>query len=151
MDFMDKNVIVTNRIKLIPKAILYHFGVLTSKIHMAWTKMVCGRLEQRYDYSIKIVYNNFPWCNPTDKQKRAIEKTAQRILQEREALINYSLADMYDAEHMPKKLYDAHQANDRAVMAAYGFDESMSESEIVAALMKLYQKFNTNIDRVIKV
>ena len=112
-------------------------------------RAICGRLKSDYSYSTTIVYNTFPFPPPNNQIK--IEKTAQRILQEREALINYSLADMYDAEHMPKKLYDAHQVNDRAVMAAYGFDESMSESEIVAALMKLYQKFNTNIDRVIKV
>ncbi|MDD7294159.1 MAG: methylase, partial [Oscillospiraceae bacterium] len=95
--------------------------------------------EMRYSYSNTIVYNNFPWCNPTDKQKATIEKTAQGILDARAKYPDCSLADLYDETTMPPELRKAHQLNDLAVMAAYGFDRKMTESECVAALMKRYQ------------
>ncbi len=141
MGYMDDSVLCSNKLRLMPNAELYHFGILESNVHMAWMRAVCGRLEMRYDYSIKIVYNNFPWPNPTDEQKVAIEKTAQAILDARAKYPDCSLADLYDEIAMPPELRKAHQANDRAVMQAYGFDvKTMTESSCVAELMKMYQK-----------
>ena len=101
--------------------------------------MVCGRLEMRYRYSKDIVYNNFPWPTPTDEQKARIEATAQAILDARAKFPDSSLADLYDEVTMPPELRRAHQDNDRAVMAAYGFSTKMSESDCVAELFKMYQ------------
>ncbi len=141
MGFLDENTIPTNLVLIIPDASLYHFGVLTSNVHMAWTRAVCGRLKSDYRYSKDIVYNNFPWCAPTEEQKRKIEETAQAILDARALYPNSSLADLYDEVAMPPELRKAHQANDRAVMQAYGFDiKTMTESSCVAELMKLYQQ-----------
>ena len=123
-----------------PNANLYHFGVLTSNVHMSWMRVVCGRLKSDYSYSIKIVYNNFPWCKPTEEQKTRIEQTAQAILDARAKYPDSSLADLYDEVTMPPELRKAHQDNDRAVMAAYGFSTKMTESECVAELFKMYQK-----------
>ncbi len=126
---------------MLPQATLFHFGVLTSNVHMAWVRAVCGRLEMRYRYSNDIVYNNFPWCNPTEKQKAKIEQTAQAILDARALYPDCSLADLYDEVTMPPELRRAHQANDKAVMQAYGFDvKTMTESACVAELMKMYQE-----------
>ena len=122
-------------------ATLYHFGVLTSNVQMAWMRAVCGRLKSDYSYSNTIVYNNFPWPNPTDEQKARIEETAQGILDARALYPDSSLADLYDELTMPPELRKAHQDNDRAVMRAYGFDiKTMTESTCVAELFKLYQK-----------
>ena len=141
MGYMDDSVLCSNKLRLMPNAELYHFGILESNVHMAWMRAVCGRLEMRYDYSIKIVYNNFPWCNPTAEQKKKIEETAQAILDARALYPDCSLADLYDEVAMPPELRKAHQANDRAVMQAYGFDvKTMTESTCVAELMKMYQK-----------
>ena len=140
LGFLNSDTIPTNSAVIIPDATLYHFGVLTSNVHMAWVRAVCGRLEMRYRYSKDIVYNNFPWCNPTPEQKAKIEQTAQAILDARELYPDCSLADLYDETVMPPELRKAHQANDRAVMAAYGFDvKTMTESSCVAELMKMYQ------------
>ena len=140
MGFMTPDVMCSNRVKISENATLYHFGVLTSNVHMAWVNAVCGRLETRYCYSVNIVYNNFPWCNPTAEQKKKIEETAQAILDARALYPDCSLADLYDEVAMPPELRKAHQANDRAVMQAYGFDvKSMTESTCVAELMKMYQ------------
>ena len=123
---------------------LFIFGVLESNVHMAWMRCVCGRLKSDYDYSIKIVYNNFPWPAPTEQQKAKIEQTAQAILEARALYPDSSLADLYDDLTMPPELRKAHQANDRAVMDAYGFIKGTaartSESACVAELMKLYQQ-----------
>ena len=140
MGFLTPDIICSNKLQLIPNATLYHFGILTSIVHMSWMRTVCGRLEMRYDYSGSIVYNNFPWCEPTDAQKSAIEKTAQAILDARALYPDCSLADLYDEATMPPELRKAHQANDRAVMKAYGYAPSMTEPEIVADLMKRYQE-----------
>jgi len=138
--FIDKNKISTNANLIIPNATLYHFGVLTSNVHMAWMRAVCGRLKSDYRYSKDIVYNNFPWCTPTEKQKAKIEQTAQAILDARALYPDSSLADLYDELTMPPELRKAHQQNDRAVMQAYGFSvKDMTESKCVAELMKLYQ------------
>lgn len=142
--YMDDTVLCSNKVRLMPDASLYHFGILTSNIHMAWVRVVCGRLKSDYDYSIKIVYNNFPWPTPTEAQKERIERTAQAILDARALYPDSSLADLYDELTMPPELRKAHQLNDRAVMAAYGFTKEhpayKSETACVAELMKMYQK-----------
>ena len=139
--FAEADVISSNAVQIIPNATQYHFGVLTSNVHMAWMRAVCGRLEMRYRYSKEIVYNTFPWPTPTDEQKKKIEETAQAILDARALYPDCSLADLYDEVAMPPELRRAHQANDRAVMQAYGFDvKTMTESACVAELMKMYQK-----------
>lgn len=141
--YMSPDVLCSNKLRLMPNATLYHFGVLTSNVHMAWMRAVCGRLESRYDYSIKIVYNNFPWCNPTEEQRQKIEATAQAILDARAKYPDCSLADLYDEVTMPIELRRAHQANDRAVMAAYGFPTTMTESDCVARLLEMYQQITS--------
>ena len=139
MGFMSPNVMASDLVFIIPDATLYHFGVLESNVHMAWMRAVCGRLEMRYRYSKDIVYNNFPWPEPTADQQTRIEQTAQTILDVRANYPDSSLADLYDPNFMPYDLLQAHRNNDRAVMAAYGFATKMTESECVAALFKLYQ------------
>ena len=140
LGFLDCNVISSNANLIVPNASLYHFGILTSNVHMAWMRVVCGRLKSDYRYSASIVYNNFPWPTPTEAQKAKIEQTAQAILDARNKFPDCSLADLYDEAAMPPDLRKAHQENDRAVMAAYGFNIKMSESECVAELFKMYQK-----------
>ncbi len=139
--FVAPEIICSNANLLIPNATLYHFGVITSNVHMAWVSTVCGRIKSDYRYSKEVVYNNFPWCNPTTEQKAKIEKTAQMILDARALYPDSSLADLYDELTMPPELRKAHQANDRAVMEAYGFWGKLNtESECVAELMKMYQR-----------
>lgn len=142
--FMDKEIIASDAVQNVPNATLYHFGVLTSNVHMAWMRVVCGRLKSDYRYSNTIVYNNFPWCQPTEEQKARIEATAQAILDARAKYPDCSLADLYDEVTMPPELRRAHQENDRAVMAAYGFSTKMTESECVAELFKLYKSLTVN-------
>ena len=139
MGFLDCGIVASNLVYIVPNANLYHFGVLTSFVHMAWVRAVCGRMKSDYRYSNAVVYNNFPWCNPTDEQIRKIEQTAQTIIDVRAKMEDCSLADLYDNFSMPLELRKAHQANDKAVMAAYGFDAAMDESEIVARLFELYE------------
>lgn len=139
MGFMTPDVLCSNLVKIIPDASLYHFGILTSNVHMAWMRTVCGRLKSDYRYSKDIVYNNFPWPTPTDAQKAAIEHTAQAILDARALYPDCSLADLYDEVTMPVELRRAHQQNDKAVMQAYGFWGSVkTESDCVARLMEMY-------------
>ena len=144
LGFLDGNTISTNLNLIIPNATIYHFGILTSTVHMAWMRTVCGRLKSDYRYSKDIVYNNFPWPTPTDAQKAKIEQTAQAILDARALYPDCSLADLYDEVTMPPELRRAHQQNDRAVMDAYGFvkgtPERTSESDCVAALMRRYRE-----------
>lgn len=140
MGFLRSDVIASDAVQIIPNANKYIFGVLTSNVHMAWMRTVCGRLKSDYRYSANIVYNNFPWPTPTDEQKAKIEDTAQGILDARALYPDSSLADLYDELTMPIELRKAHQANDRAVMEAYGFSLKMTEQECVAELMKMYQK-----------
>jgi hypothetical protein len=118
---MNAETIASDAVILMPEATLYDFGIMTSNVHNAWMRAICGRLEMRYRYSASIVYNNFPWTTPTEKQKQKIEKTAQSILDARNLYPNCSLADLYDEITMPPELRKAHQANDKAVMEAYGF------------------------------
>lgn len=141
MDYLSKEIIPGDKLFMLPSASLYALGVMTSNVHMAWMRATCGRLEMRYSYSNTIVYNNFPWPNTTDEQKKKIEQTAQAILDARALYPDSSLADLYDELTMPVELRRAHQNNDRAVMEAYGFDvKTMTESQCVAELFKLYQQ-----------
>ena len=141
MGFLTGETIPTNLVQIISDATLYHFGILESNVHMAWMRAVCGRLKSDYRYSKDVVYNNFPWPNPTDEQRAKIEQTAQAILDARALYPDSSLADLYDELTMPVELRRAHQDNDRAVMAAYGFPvRTMTESQCVAELFKLYQE-----------
>lgn len=173
--YMPKDVISTDANMVLPNATLYHFGVLTSNVHNAWMRAVCGRLKSDYRYSNTIVYNNFPWPQqfkidnsklkmengkwtlsgedlPADKKELSIVhsqlsiiNTAQAILDARAKYPDSSLADLYDETVMPPELRKAHQANDRAVMAAYGFSTKMTESECVAELFKMYEKLTEKI------
>ena len=151
MGYMDSNSLCSNKLRLMPNATIYEFGILESNVHMAWMRVVCGRLKSDYDYSIKIVYNNFPWPTPTEQQKAKIEQTAQAILDARALYPDSSLADLYDELTMPPELRKAHQANDRAVMDAYGFTRGTaartSESACVAELMKLYQQKVSELEK----
>ena len=142
MGFMDSNVLCGDANLMIPEASLFHFGILTSNVHMAWVRVVCGRIKSDYRYSKDIVYNNFPWPTPTDAQKAKIEQTAQAILDARALYPDSSLADLYDEVTMPPELRRAHQQNDRAVMEAYGFPVSrdFTESDCVARLFEMYKQ-----------
>lgn len=140
MGFMPPNVLVSNAMFLIPNATLYHFGVLMSSVHMAWMRAVAGRLKSDYRYSKDIVYNNFPWAEPTDGQKAKIEQAAQAILDARAIYSDSSLADLYDERTMPIELRKAHQRNDRAVMQAYGFPIGITEDQCAVKLLALYKE-----------
>ena len=137
--FTDAEVVVNIQASFIPNGDLYTFGVLTSSAMMAWLKIVGGRFKSDYRFSATTVYNPFPWCAPSAKQKASIESTAQKILDVRAGFADSTLADLYNELTMPKVLREAHRDNDRAVLAAYGFSANATESEIVAALMNLYQ------------
>ena len=140
MGFLRDDVIPTNAVLIIPDAGLYHFGILTSSLHMAWMRVVAGRLEMRYRYSKDVVYNNFPWPQPSEEQRERISQTAQAILDARALYPDSNLADLYDELAMPVELRRAHRANDVAVLEAYGFPKDATESDIVARLFKMYQE-----------
>ena len=144
MGFMSPDDMASDACFIIPDATLYHFGILESNIHMAWMRAVCGRLKSDYRYSKDVVYNNFPWPNPTDEQKAKIEQTAQAILDARAKIPRLKLADMKQGNKMYlfPELFAAHQQNDSAVMKAYGFPvkREFTESHCVAELFKLYQE-----------
>jgi hypothetical protein len=147
MGFEPANVLASNLLKIIPNAQNYHFGVLTSRMHMAWVRAVCGRLESRFRYSSGIVYNNFPWPTPSEAQRAAIERTTQGILDARAEHPNASLADLYDSLTMPPNLVAAHAANDRAVDAAYGQPRGFpTEAARLAFLFDLYQNLVAPLD-----
>lgn len=144
--FMTPDVIGSNLVLIVPDASLYHFGILTSNVHMAWMRTVAGRLKSDYRYSAKIVYNNFPWPEVTNEQEEKISQTAQAILDARALYPDSSLADLYDELTMPPELRKAHQANDKAVMQAYGMTKEvdgkktwLTESETVARLFEMYE------------
>jgi hypothetical protein len=142
IEYLKADILAGDKLFQMPHASLYHFGVLTSNVHMGWMRATCGRLEMRYSYSNTIVYNNFPWPNPTEEQKAKIEKTAQAILDARALYPNATLADLYDDITLTPALLKAHQDNDRAVMEAYGWKagSQFKESMCVAELFKLYQE-----------
>ena len=152
MGFLTPDNIPTTQVQIVPNATLYHFGILTSSVHMAWMRAVAGRLKSDYRYSKEIVYNTFPWPDLSGSSaatspnrrgreiKAKIEQTAQAILDARAKYPDSSLADLYDETTMPLDLRKAHEANDLAVMQAYGFKPKMTEAEIVAQLFKMYEK-----------
>ena len=146
--FLDDSVLCSNKLRLMPEASLYHFGILTSSLHMAWMRTVGGYFGPSYQYSVNIVYNNFPWPmhdqNSSLSAKDKVEKAAQEILNARALFPDSSLADLYDPDLMPFELRKAHRANDAAVLEAYGFRKDMTEPEIVAELFKMYQKLTEN-------
>ena len=140
IDFKDSDTIVTMPDLALPHGDLYDFAILSSKVHIAWVKIVCGRQKSDLRYANGLVYNNFPWPNPTEKQKVKIEKAAQKILDIRAIYTEASLAALYDDVVMPSDLRRAHRDNDIAVLEAYGFDKKITEDEIVAKLFELYQE-----------
>ena len=141
MGYLNEETIAGNTLFIIEDATLYHFGILTSNVHMAWMRTVGARMKSDYRYSKDVVYNNFPWPTPTDTQKAKIEQTAQAILDARALYPDASLADLYDETTMPPELRKAHQQNDKAVMMAYGFWGKLnSEPACVSELMKMYQQ-----------
>jgi hypothetical protein len=143
LGFFTPRHIVADSCLFVANATKFHFGVLTSAMHMAWVRTTCGRLKSDYRYSKDVVYNNFPWPEPTDKQRAAIEAAAQRVLDERAQHPESTLADLYDPISMPAGLVKAHYALDRAVDAAYGRTNFKSEAERVAYLFTLYEKLTS--------
>ncbi|WP_180168343.1 DNA methyltransferase [Acinetobacter sp. YH01003] len=140
--FLDSSVLCSNKLRLVANADLFHFGVLTSVMHMAWMRTVTGRLKSDYQYSVKIVYNNFPWPQEvTEKQKKRIEDAAQAVLDTRKKYPESSLADLYDPLLMPVELSKAHQSLDKAVDSAYSRKKFNNEAERVAFLFELYEQY----------
>ena len=144
MGYVSPDVICGNANFVIPNASLYHFGVLMSLLHNYWMRVTCGRIKSDFRYSNTIVYNNFPWPTPTEEQKARIEATAQAILDARALYSDSSLADLYSKTSTMPELRRAHQENDRAVMAAYGFSAQMTEAECVAELFRMYQQLTSS-------
>lgn len=140
MELLDADTIGGASILMIPNATLYTFAILNSNVHMAWMRTVCGRMKSDYRYANGLVYNTFPWPNPTEQQRRKIEKTAKAIIDARALYPDSNLAALYDPLTMPSELLKAHNANNRAVMDAYGFSTKMTEADCVAELMRMYQK-----------
>lgn len=147
LGFMGPNALCSDKLRLMPSATLYHFGVLTSSVHMAWMRAVCGRLEMRYSYSVDIVYNAFVWPEVTEVQRTKIEKTAQAILDARKKYPDSSFADLYDETTMPPELRKAHRENDQAVLKAYGLPPDATEEAIVVHLMGLYTEKVAEVER----
>lgn len=145
--FEHPDTVTSNASSIVPEATLYHFGILTSSVHMAWMRVVAGRLESRYRYSGSVVYNTFPWPHVSEEQRIKIEKTAEKILQARDLYSEVSFADMYGNLPLFNELNEAHEANDIAVLEAYGFDKDLSEAEIVSRLLQLYKQRTDEIDK----
>ena len=144
IDYLSSDIIPGNKLYFLQDAVPYHFGVVTSIVHMAWMRAVGGYFGPSYNYSNTIVYNNFPWPQPSENQKARIDQTAQAILEARALYPNSSLADLYDELTMPAELRKAHRANDAVVLEAYGFPKDASEADIVARLFKMYQELTEN-------
>ncbi|MBL0309968.1 MAG: class I SAM-dependent DNA methyltransferase [Bacteroidetes bacterium] len=146
MGFFTKKSIASNSCHIVPSANLYHFGVLMSVMHMAWVKTVCGRLKSDFRYSKDIVYNNYPWpLNPTDKQTKAIEAAAQKVLDARLLFPNSSLADLYDPLTMPPALVKAHNELDKAVDLAYRPQAFLTEAKRMEFLFELYEQYTKDL------
>lgn len=144
--FFDRHYIAGDTCMIIPDANIFHFGILTSQMHMAWVKRVCGRLESRFRYSKDIVYNNYPWPEaPTDKQKQMVESAAKAVLEVRTKFPNSSLADLYDPLTMPPALIKAHQVLDKAVDLCYRSQPFVSESARITYLFELYDKYTSGL------
>ena len=148
MGFMT-DVMCSDKVRLLPNATLYHFGIMESNVHMAWMRAICCRLKSDYSYTINDVYNNFPWPTPTPEQQSKIEQTAQAILDARALYPDSSLADLYDPVLMPPELLKAHRENDKAVMQAYGFPiKDFTESDCVAELFKMYKAMTEGKNKI---
>lgn len=144
MAFVARNVIANDQVLTITGATPYHFGVLSSTMHMAWVRYTCGRLKSDYRYSKDIVYNNFPWPEPpTETQAKTITSAAQAVIDARAKFPTSSLADLYDPLSMPPALTHAHQALDRAVNAAYGKKNFVSDAQRVSFLFERYQRYTS--------
>lgn len=142
--FLQPNIVTTTEIQMIPGATPYHFGILTSEMHMAWVRQVCGRLESRYRYSNKLVYNNFPWPQDvSERQRGVVEACAEEVLAVRASFKGQTLADLYDPLAMPKALREAHKDLDRAVDKCYRSAPFTGERQRVEYLFELYQKLTT--------
>lgn len=139
IDFLDPNIIASNKLYLIPTTSIYLFGIIESIVHMTWMRMTAGRKGISYSYSLA-VYTNFPFPELDDKQRKVISKTAQSILDARRLYPNSSLADLYGPLTMPKELQDAHKANDKVILKAYGLSVNSSESEILQKLFAMYEE-----------
>jgi hypothetical protein len=148
MGFMSPDVISTNLNLIVPDATLYHFGILTSTMHMSWVRYVCGRLESRYRYSKDVVYNNYPWPEPTDVQREKVESLAQGVLDARANHPTSTLADLYHPTTMPPDLRKAHDALDKAVDQCYRKEPFTSERERVEYLFGLYRKLTEGFGAV---
>ncbi len=144
MAFFSDSVICSNKVQFVAGATLFHFGVLTSQMHMAWMRAVCGRLESRYSYSNTIVYNNFPWPDATDVQKKQLGTLAQGILDARATYPDSTLADLYDPLTMPPDLRKAHDAVDRFVDRLYRKAPFATDADRVALLFKRYQELTAS-------
>ncbi|MGH9438318.1 MAG: type IIL restriction-modification enzyme MmeI [Terriglobia bacterium] len=139
--FVNPDTMASNLVKIFPNVTLYHFGVLSSAMHMAWVRQVCGRLESRYGYSNKLVYNNFPWPEaPTAKQRAAVEAAAQGVLDARNEFPDATLADLYDPLAMPPALTKAHASLDRAVDLCYRAQLFENDLRRIEHLFALYEK-----------
>ena len=144
--FCTKNIICGDKLFNLPNATLFHFGIITSLMHMTWMKYTCGRLKSDFSYSNTIVYNNFPWPeNPTDKQKENIEKSAQAVLDARLQFPQSSLAALYDPNTMPPVLVKAHQALDKAVDLCYRSQPFINETKRIEFLFELYDKYTAGL------
>ena len=146
LGFFSKDFIVTNSCSVIANASLFHFGILSSVMHIAWVKYTCGRLESRFRYSNTIVYNNYPFPeNTNEKQLKAIETAAQKILDVRLQFPKSSLADLYDPLTMPPTLVKAHNELDKAVDLAYRPQAFTSEANRLVFLFELYEKYTADL------
>jgi hypothetical protein len=142
--FIDPSVLTSDLCFIMEKGTLFHFGILSSVMHMAWMRQVAGRLESRYRYSSKLVYNNYPWPKDvTDKQRQAVEKAAQGVLDARTHFPNSTLADLYDPLTMPPELSMAHIALDRAVDRCYRAETFDNDRKRIEFLFALYEKITT--------
>jgi hypothetical protein len=143
---LEPSIITSGSALIIPNANLYIFGIITSKMHMNWMAMVCGRLESRFQYSASIVYNNYPWPeNPSEKQRKTIEEKAQNVLDVRASFPDSSLADLYNPLTMPPALVKAHNELDKAVDAAYSKQAFTSEAKRMEFLFELYEKYTADL------
>jgi len=144
--YLQKEIIISDSAISLPNAKLYHFGIITSIMHMCWVKTTCGRLKSDFRYSNTIVYNNYPWPeSPTDKQIKAIEEKAQAVLDARATFPNSSLADLYSPLTMPPALVKAHNELDKAVDAAYSKQAFTSEAKRMEFLFELYEKYTAGL------
>jgi hypothetical protein len=144
--FFDENSIASDSCIFIETAKLFHFGILMSLMHMAWVKTVCGRIKSDYRYSNELVYNNFPFpLNPSEKQIKAIEDKAQKVLDVRLDFPKSSLADLYDPNYMPLALLKAHNELDKAVDNAYRSQPFPSDAKRMEFLFELYEQYTADL------